>query len=115
MTNDRSYRAALLTTDEAARLTRDAECEFHPDLRHRCCCPHLDVFHNHGQRPDGSHWKVCTFFGCQCEGEDTADEPHVVARRKAEALYAKHERWDIAKAWWLFGAGVGLIVGWLVS
>lgn len=113
--SDRSYRAVLLRADEAAELTRASRGQKCESMRRNECCPHLDLFHNRGQRTDGSRWKHCSFFGCQCEGEDTADEPHIQMRRKTEALIAKQDRWDVARAWLLLGLAIGAIAGWLLA
>lgn len=111
---DRAYRAVLLRADEAAQLTRDSQGQFHPAIRNHCC-PHLDIFHNRGQREDGSHWKVCSFLSCQCDGEDTANDPLIVARREYDRLVRKSDRRDVAQAWWFFGAAVGAIIGALLT
>ena len=107
--SDRTYRAVLLRADEAAQLNEDARNGI------RRCCDHLDIFHNRGQRSDGSSWRACSFFGCECEIEDDYNEPYRVSRRKLDAILAKNAAWDIASSWWVFGCVVGVIAGWVLS
>jgi hypothetical protein len=106
---ERTYRVALLRSDEAAQLTRDAQNQYFK------CCPHLDIFHTRGDRRDGSHWRTCNFFGCQCDGEDTINEPHVVAGRASDAArrkYRAQQAREQAFALLLIGAAIGAFVGW---
>ena len=111
--SERAYRAVLCRADEAAAITRASQGEFHPALSNHCC-PHLDVFHNHGQREDGSHWRACTFLGCECDWEDEFG-PAKRALHEAEKALNRTERREAAWVLFMIGAacGLGLCLLWM--
>lgn len=94
MSDERIYRAVPLTADEAAYLSRCGG-------ERTKCCGHLDLFHNHGRRVDGGHWRSCWI--CHCVEEAPLEE---------YTAYFERQRREEREAFWsAFGQGVFAVVG----
>lgn len=100
----RAYRVAFVTAAEAETLNRHGKNE------RTTCCGHLDLFHNHGRRDDGSEWASCTLIGCNCTS-DTPPNSLTVAIQAQEKAYERKER----RQWLMLVYAFGIVVGYLVK
>lgn len=103
---DRCYRVALLRSDEAEMLTRQAVNEYGD------CCKHLDVMHSRGRRADGSEWRSCQVYGCGCI-EETPPCPLIAMYVEDDKRAAKTARDNIITVCLIVGGAIGYLIGWL--